>query len=45
MRILREALGVTQHGEALVAPLVDGFAPSEVESQRSSDAPWAEEQW
>lgn len=45
MRILREALGVTQHGESLVAPLVDGFAPSEVESQRSSDAPWAEEQW
>jgi cell division protein FtsI/penicillin-binding protein 2 len=45
MRILREALGVTRHGEALVDSLLDGFAPSNETTVLSPDAPWAQEGW
>lgn len=42
MRILREALGVTSHGEPLVEPLIEGFAPSLSRSEVTPDAPWAQ---
>ncbi len=43
MRILREALGVTRHGEPLTPTLFEEFAPSAELSRAGFDAPWAEE--
>ncbi len=44
MRILREALGVTRHGESLTPTLFEEFAPSAEQSQSGFDAPWAQEE-
>ncbi len=44
LRILREALGVTRHGEPLTPTLFEEFAPSAERSQAGFDAPWAQEE-